>query len=119
MRCYHVAHESWEPGQPLVCRDRLGDAAPPWKWEAAEEGFDSDVVCLFDDLDAARDFQRLYGGRLVAVDLPDGLEEPGDEWDDITDLDPYGYGRARLLVVDEGYLAITDGVPAAWLTPLD
>ena len=27
------------------------------------------LVCLFEDLEQARDFQRTYGGRIVEIDL--------------------------------------------------
>lgn len=108
---YHVAGAEWVVGEPLLCRDRLValgvDIA--WKWDDAPEGFDGDVVCLFDNYDEAAEFRAEFGGELVAVTIPEDM-------DDSYALPWGGYISPRMTQVDEGYTAIADGIPSEWIT---
>ena len=50
-RYWHIAHPAWTPGESLRCRDSLitDGIEIPWLWDEAEEGTDTDRVCLFPD----------------------------------------------------------------------
>ena len=96
---FHVADRSYKPGEDLFCWDeleRLG-CAPEWKWEEADIGFDGDVVCLFESLDEAREFQAAHSpdGIILRVELP----EPAP------------------VRVEEGYPAVYGRVPATYIRP--
>lgn len=114
---YHVAGAGYELGDDILPFTRLverGDAVV-WKWADAPEGYDGDVVCVFDSLDQAIDFRAEFGGTLIlAITVPD--DEPADG----AGLYPTvyagsGYLSPRLTTVVEGYTAFESGVPAAWL----
>lgn len=97
---FHVAPATFRIGDDLLCWDELearGDA-PEWKWEDAEVGFDTDVVCLFESLDDARDFAATFlpDGTILAIDLSDA--------DDV-----------RLTRVSEGYPAAMRLIPARYI----
>lgn len=108
---YHVAGGSWEPGDDLMTWESLKASGIEgvWKWEDAEEGFDGDVVCLFDAIEDAREFRRDFGGAaIVAVTL------------DVED------GRALLSSYEraiernaEGYLCIRADIPAQYLSVVE
>ena len=53
---WHVAHDSYRDGMPLISRDRQDyyGIDTPWKWGDADEGFDSGVICLFPDTPEGR-----------------------------------------------------------------
>lgn len=53
---WHVAHDSYRDGMPLISRDRQDHYGieTPWKWDDADEGFDSSVICLFPDTPEGR-----------------------------------------------------------------
>lgn len=102
---WHVAHESYQAGQPLICRAELAAAgdAPEWGWgDDATEGFDPDVVCLFRDTADERDeadalwFSRPTG-ILLRVELPTEIAE-------------------NLATVEEGYAAAFDRIDAEYIT---
>lgn len=101
---YHVAAETYEAGDDLKCFDLLEEQGyeVAWKWEDAEVGFDSDVICLFESReDAAQfvvDFQPT--GRLLRVELPDDYQAWG----------------IRLTTVREGYPAVFRSIPAAFVS---
>jgi hypothetical protein len=103
---YHVADESYRIGGDLLCRDRLEiqGRAPEWKWEDAQEGFDGDVICLFDSLEEAQDFRAEWcpNGIILGIDLPADPDE----------LMEYGMAYRR---VAEGYIAICDRIPAEYI----
>ena len=101
MNYYHVAPASYEPVTDLRCYQELEAAgeAPAWKWEEAEVGFDGDVVCLFERLGDAEDFQAEYvpDGVILAIDLTDA-------WD------------VQLTTVSEGYPAARRRIPARYIS---
>lgn len=132
---YHVASESWQPGEPLVGRDFLENTMgyhTPWKWEGdAPEGFDGDGVSLYFHLtgnrtDNARDFQRTYGGRLVEVRVPNQFiagnrtsrSHARDEWygSPFDTHSPPGSDDPLFTKNEEGYPFIVGFVPASWIT---
>ena len=108
---YHVAGEQWQAGDDLLCWDRLEAAgiAVDWKWGDAPAGFDGSVVCLFESLDEAQEYQSEYGGTIVAVNVPVVMPE-------MVPAVMGGYIHPRRTTVDEGYTAILDGIPADWLS---
>lgn len=78
---YHVVGERWDWGRPLLSWDeqaRLGlvrDA--DWHWDTAV-GFDGDMVCVYDDLASARQFQAEFGGQILAIRVAaESATEPG------------------------------------------
>lgn len=86
---WHIAHPTWQPGEPLRCRDDLiADGHEiPWLWPDADEGTDCDRVCLFPDTEfGRRDAGWLLddrpGYRIVRVDLPDDVELTRADWED-------------------------------------
>lgn len=88
MRFWHIAHPSWTPGQPLMCRDALVESGAdiPWLWDEADEGLDTDRVCLFPDTDAGRqEAAWLAEDRpdysVVRVDLPEEIEVGRATWE--------------------------------------
>ena len=117
MRYYHVAGEQWQAGDDLLSFDRLADLGidVTWKWDDAEAGFDGDVVCIFETRTEADEYQGEHGGTVLVVDIPDN---------ELTDAQYMAASRARCLRadrlwtrrVDEGYLAVVNGIPAEWLT---
>ena len=90
---YHVAGDGWQQGEPIYTYDDLMDmgCAPEWKWEDAPAGYDGDIVCMFESLDEAVDFQSEFGGQIVKIEVWE------DEWT---------MGRN-----DEGYLYKSGAVP--------
>lgn len=105
MRYWHIAHPTWQPGEPLRCRDNLlADGHElPWLWEAPD-GTDGEIVCLFPDTEEGREEATwLHGDRpdyqIVRIDLPDD----------------YDMTRAYM----EPYPAVYGEIPAGFLTVTD
>lgn len=98
---WHIAHPSYTGGD-LLCRaelDLLG-IAPEWAWTDAPEGFDADVVCVFPDTEQGRtEADWLWYERKSYVLLR--IEIPAD---------------VDLAEVYEGYPAVRNSIPAAWIT---
>ena len=98
---YHVAPADYRIGDDLMSYDLLEERgyAPTWKWEDAEVGFDTDVVCLFERLDDAQAFVAdfLPDGQILRVDLTDAP-------------------NVRLTRVDEGFPAALRRIPAEYIT---
>ena len=72
-RFYHVAHESYEVGDPIYSRQRCRDHGieTPWKWDYDESVYDdADTISLFRDLEDAQEFAEEFPGVILAVDLP-------------------------------------------------
>ncbi len=90
---WHVAHDSYRDGTPLVCRNLQAtlDIETPWKWDRADDGFDGGVICLFPDTPQ---------GRTEADWL--WYEHPGYVLLRV-DIDEDGYD---MTVVEEGYPAV-------------
>lgn len=113
MRYYHVAHESFAAGDDLLCRNRLLDEgrAPPWAWDDADEGYDGDIVCLYETEDEAREHRNYYcspESRILAVDL------------DIEDgCALYPSFEVALLTNAEGYAALPEYIPGEYITIID
>ena len=87
-RYWHIAHPAWQPGSPLRCRDDLAaDGIDiPWLWDEADEGTDTDRVCLFPDTaDGRQEAGWLLSDRpgyhVVRVDLPDDHPLDRAEWE--------------------------------------
>lgn len=96
---YHVVPPTYTTGDDLLSYDdycaRYGTEPGPWKFEG--ERFDSDIVCLFERIDDAREFVDTF--------LRDGI---------ILEIDPepkYA-DPLRLSRNEEGYLC-TYRIPAA------
>lgn len=101
---WHIAHDSYTGGD-LKCRDYLlrDGEAPEWTWTDAEVGFDGGVVCLFPDTEDGREqADWLWYERptyvLLRVDIPAETHD------------------AVMTEVEEGYPAIENQIPAAWIT---
>ena len=94
---YHVVGDGWALGQPLRSADKqeeIAGAPPPWKWDG--EPFDTDVVSLHDNLAEAKEHAEDLGGRILIITVPEHAED---------------YGILGT-VVEEGYPAIYDEIPA-------
>ena len=94
---YHVAGDGWALGQPLRSYDRreaMEGEPPPWKWGG--EPIDTDVVALHDNLAEAQEHAEEFGGTILIITVPEHAED-------------YGILGA---VVEEGYPAIYDEIPA-------
>jgi hypothetical protein len=98
---YHVAPASYRVGDDLWCYDELVAQGyeVAWKWEDAEEGFDTDVVCLFSSRDDAESFvaEFLSDGQVLTVDLSDAPD-------------------VRLTTVAEGFPAAFRRIPALYIS---
>lgn len=96
---WHIAHPDYTGGD-LLSRDNLGDDAPKWMWDDADDGLDAEVVCLFPDTPRGRtEADWLWYERkdyhLLRVDLPDDYP---------------------MTKVEEGYPAVNDEIPAEYIT---
>lgn len=95
---YHIAHKSYQAGMNLYSFDNQLDMGwePEWKWDEADQGLDSDVVCLFETRKEAEYFKREYlpSGKLLKIQIAEN--------DD----------RVRVLRNDEGYPAVMSKIPA-------
>lgn len=87
-RYWHIAHPAWTPGQPLRCRDHLTTAGIniPWRWEEADDGTDTDRVCLFPDTEQGRREARWLADdrpdyHVLRVDLGDDIEVTRALWE--------------------------------------
>ncbi len=72
---YHVAHSTYTAGQDLYCTDELYAMGIELPWKFDGEPFDTDVVCLFDNVEDARKFRDDFCTPdyvLLRVTLPDG-----------------------------------------------
>lgn len=100
---WHVAHESYRDGTPLVCR---GDQArygieTPWKWDDADEGTDEALVSLFPDTpDGRREAWWLWSEYPSYVLLRVEVDE----------------GEYMMTFVEEGYPAVQDRIDACDIT---
>jgi hypothetical protein len=99
---WHVAHDSYREGLPLISRDRQDyyGIQTPWKWDA-DEGLDSAVICLFPD-------------------TPQGRQEADWLW---FDNQPYALLRVEIdedeyvmTEVEEGYPAVHGEITARDIT---
>lgn len=102
---YHVAPDTYQAGDDLLSyrqyETEYGET-PAYKWGSDTEqelyldSIDADVVCMFDTLAEAQDFQLDHGGKILAINLPEWADEEG----------------IRLTQVGEGYTAVFDRIPA-------
>lgn len=102
---YHVAPDTYSDGDDLLSyrqyEAEYGET-PAYKWgddteqELYLDSKDADVVCMFDTLAEAQEFQAEFGGIILAIDLPEWAAEEG----------------VRMTKVGEGYTAIFDRIPA-------
>jgi hypothetical protein len=108
MRYWHIAHPTWTPDQPLRSRNALlADGVDiPWLWDEADEGTDCGIVCLFPDteqgcMEAGWLADDRPGYAIVQVDIPEDADifMTRAEW--------------------EGYPAVQDEIPAAYLTAVE
>ena len=83
---YHVAPDAHQTGDDLLSYRQYEieyGEAPVYKWgddteqELYLDRLDADVVCMFDTLAEAQEFQAEYGGKILAIDLPVWAEEEG------------------------------------------
>lgn len=100
---WHIAWDGYQPGDDLICRRAQSAIESPWTWDEADEGFDSDVICLFPDSEKGRtEADWLWSDRpsytLLRVEIPEGQTE------------------VLLTTVEEGYPAAYDRIPAEWVT---
>lgn len=99
---YHVAPATYNDGEDLLSWDayveRYGEQPTTWKWEEAEEGFDTDIVCMFraDQRDDAEAFAAEYfdSAKLLTIELEDGEE------------------GVHILTNAEGYACVMGRIPA-------
>lgn len=95
---YHVTPPDYAPDHGILS---YGEAPGPWKFEG--ERFDSDIVCLFETIEDAREF--------VALWLPDGIIHAIDPEPDAAD--PLTPSRN-----EEGYLYVFRVPPAHIIGPV-
>lgn len=101
---YHVVAGEWDGGD-LCCYEWLEERgeAPAWKWPEAPVGFDGHLVCVFETLDAARDFVAEWiSGPFEILQI---------------DAEPIA-NEVRWKHNDEGYLAACWSIPAKLYNPL-
>jgi hypothetical protein len=101
---WHIAWDGYQAGTDLICRADQAAAGieSPWTWDDADDGFDADVICLFDDTEQGRqEADWLWYERPTYALLR--IEVPAD-----TD-------RA-IVHVAEGYPAMYGHIPADWIT---
>jgi hypothetical protein len=113
---YHVASENYHEGDPLFCFNKLQefDFDVEWKWQEADEGWDTDVVCVFDEIEDAQEFKEEYGGKLLKITVSqEDIDEPIN-WNT-----KYGYIWPERIEVIEGYMAFREGVPAEWIEVIE
>jgi len=112
---YHVASSEYQEGDSLLAKDKLEEAGitAGWKWEDAEAGFDTDVVCVFDSLEEARLYKQDFApsGKILEIEVArEDLEDP------IAWQTKWGfYITPKTTRVAEGYTAFRDGIPAEWI----
>lgn len=106
MRYWHIAHPSWEPGERLRCRDDLVAEGfeIPWLWDEADEGTDTDRVCMFPDTENGRRealwlLSERCGYHVVLVELPEDFPVTRATW--------------------ENYPAVLNEIPAEHLSLVD
>lgn len=94
---YHVAPDAYTSGD-LLCYDEQEARGwrPEWKWEG-DTPFDTDVVCVYNELSEAQEHMSEYGGQILVIDIPDYA-------DDI-----------RWCKVSEGYDAVYDRIPGQYI----
>lgn len=104
MTRYHVAPDTYQTGDDLYSYIELWirtGEEPEYKWQEMDKDFytdslDANVVCMFDTLAEAEQFQAENGGKILAIDLPDWASEEG----------------VTLTTVDEGFAAVYHRIPA-------
>ena len=96
---YHVTRPPWQPGQPLLCWNRLVAAgirsAADWQHSKLAVGYDGDLIGLHRMLSDARYWAR-PGETIVRVRIPDA------------NLSAIRSNR-------EEYYCYPDEIPTAWL----
>lgn len=102
---YHVS-STYSDGDDLLSWDayteRYGETPGAWKWDEAEEGFDTDIVCLFRAIEDAREFVATFGGtHILEVTIPDDDDQ------------------CRFVTNEEGYDAVMRMIPAEYITVVD
>lgn len=99
----HIAPNTYNAGEDLLSWDayceQYGEAPTAWKWDEAEEGFDTDIVSLFrdDQRGEAMEYAAEFGGeapKMLTIEIEDGEE------------------GVRILTNSEGYVCIVGRVPA-------
>lgn len=113
---WHVAGAQYQAGDPLLPWNSLiADGTlteDDWHWDDAPEGWDGDVVCVYESEAEAREHLGSMGGTLLVITVPDDH----DDADPLQYDNPYGgYIRPRSLRVEEGYLAFANGIPCEWI----
>lgn len=78
---YHVAPISYNEGEDLLSWDayveRYGEQPTAWKWDEADEGFDTDIVSLFTDRAEASDYIDLYmdgAAKVLTIEVGDDTD---------------------------------------------
>lgn len=101
---FHIARESYSDGEDLLSWDsyieRYGEQPCVWKWEDADEGFDTDIVSLFSSRDEADAYMDDFGGVMLHVTIPDWAEDEG----------------MMIVTNSEGYTAVMSHIPAAFVS---
>ncbi len=103
---YHVAPDTYSEGDDLLSYIELWNETgeePEYKWREMSKEFyidseDAQVVCLFDNIEAARQFRSDYlpTGKILAVNIPEWAHQEG----------------IHMGTVDEGFACVYHRIPA-------
>lgn len=108
---FHVAPNSYNEGEDLLSWDayteRFGETPGAWKWDEAEEGFDTDIVCVFrgDQRDAAVEFIEMWmdgSAKLLTIEIPEDA-----------------MAEVRMGVNEEGFDYVARMIPAEFIVAVE
>lgn len=103
----HIAPSTYNKGEDLLSWDayceQYGEQPTEWKWDEAGEGFDTDIVSLFnaDQVAEAMEYAAEFGGdspKMLTIEIEDGEE------------------GVHVMTNNEGYACVVGRVPAWAIT---
>lgn len=118
MTYYHVAPATYNEGDDLVSFVELWNMTgemPEYKWQEMDRDFyvdsmDAQVVCLFDNLEAARQFRSdfLPTGIILEVNIPEWAHNEGIHMDVVEEGFPCVYNRIPAILCGETIITVKE-----------
>lgn len=115
---YHVAPSTYTEGENLYSFQELWDETgemPEYKWQEMDQDFyidsmDAQVVCMFDNLEAARNFRSdfLPTGLILEINIPEWAHEEGVRMDTVEEGFPCVYNRIPATLCGETVITILE-----------